>query len=376
MTCDDGRPCQRWCVFCSLCLSAMQWRGFHRFRSIKREIGDLCRDEIKPTPSSKTSDKSTISPTAGSGPGSEQPAIRTAAPGDSGLPHSTPSTEPVQTGPFTPHRLFCQVLIIPPCPPLINLCNFQPCHRPNLGRPSSSLPESIPVPTASGMNSPSSRKSQPVLLPVDDHATRNILVRPMILTCFPSVNSWNRSTTVASLVRRKRGPCGLVLPFHSLGTRVTPMPSATAQTCCRPRKPDPLHSSQVTNHTTNPHSGWTHTPLGRTKLRPLGHQCLILSSRRNHTHLDHSTFSLRISSPKGIPPSTQPSTRVRSSLRFRYPTSMPILNNIRQNIIPYRCLCPRQPRLSGFSSLLPTNRTEPGMNDLRKSSIASTRQAS
>jgi len=189
------------------------------------------------------------------------------------------------------------------------------------------------------MSSPSSRKSRFILLSVYDHAPRIFLSHTVVLTRFLSVISWNRLTTAASLVPRKPVPWGLVLPFHSPGTRATPMPSVMARVCCRPRKRVPLHSSQeVTNPTTKPHSGSTHTPLGRTKLRPSGPQCLILSNSRNHTHLGRSTFRSRLSKPKGIPPSTEANMFVRSSPHFQFLTNMATLNSTRRIIIRPRCL--------------------------------------
>lgn len=50
MTCDEGRPCQRWCV------RSLVWSYPHHMTaistSIKREIGHLCHDEQRP-PKSK-----------------------------------------------------------------------------------------------------------------------------------------------------------------------------------------------------------------------------------------------------------------------------------------------------------------------------------
>jgi hypothetical protein len=59
MTCDDGRPCQRWYAY-FICFSAalhanVQITDERRISpfSIKRDIGHLCRDEAKPLPSGK-----------------------------------------------------------------------------------------------------------------------------------------------------------------------------------------------------------------------------------------------------------------------------------------------------------------------------------
>lgn len=49
MTCDDGRPCQRWWVLISPFLHTTLTRP----SSIKREIGHLCHDERR----SKTAEK-------------------------------------------------------------------------------------------------------------------------------------------------------------------------------------------------------------------------------------------------------------------------------------------------------------------------------
>ena len=43
MTCDENRPCQRWCVFAA--------RRHRSPCSIKRDIGHLCRDEASPASS-------------------------------------------------------------------------------------------------------------------------------------------------------------------------------------------------------------------------------------------------------------------------------------------------------------------------------------
>lgn len=48
MTCDEGRPCQRWWVSISLSDGAETNHSY----SIKREIGHLCHDEARqPKPS-------------------------------------------------------------------------------------------------------------------------------------------------------------------------------------------------------------------------------------------------------------------------------------------------------------------------------------
>jgi hypothetical protein len=48
MTCDEGRPCQRWLVFTSHTPAQADAGG-----SIKREIGHLCHDERR----TKSNDK-------------------------------------------------------------------------------------------------------------------------------------------------------------------------------------------------------------------------------------------------------------------------------------------------------------------------------
>jgi hypothetical protein len=173
MTCDDGRPCQRWYAFYTLYPNC-SIGGFNGFCSIKREIGHLCRDEIKQTPS-KPADKSTSSPLSGPGSSTEQPTIRTVGPGDSGLPHSKLSRVAFQIPCRLTHlRLGSssrQLLITPLCPP-INPCHLQLWQPPNPGHLLSSPLESIPVRTASEMSSPSSRESQSALLAGYDDAGR------------------------------------------------------------------------------------------------------------------------------------------------------------------------------------------------------------
>lgn len=56
MTCDEGRPCQRWYVppFLDLtCRSTLD--KYQPLLSIKREIGHLCHDERRTTPKDKNS---------------------------------------------------------------------------------------------------------------------------------------------------------------------------------------------------------------------------------------------------------------------------------------------------------------------------------
>ena len=48
MTCDEGRPCQRWWVLDSNTLTLTDFGVTHR--SIKREIGHLCHDERRQKP--------------------------------------------------------------------------------------------------------------------------------------------------------------------------------------------------------------------------------------------------------------------------------------------------------------------------------------
>lgn len=64
MTCDEGRPCQRWWVFNDddfLFTSAQE-----RFcDSIKREIGHLCHDERRPKPADKATPTPTPAPSVG-----------------------------------------------------------------------------------------------------------------------------------------------------------------------------------------------------------------------------------------------------------------------------------------------------------------------
>lgn len=72
MTCDEGRPCQRWCVQRALQTASAAQR-MHRngaltrtplcvINSIKREIGHLCHDERRSTPKEKGSASSTPAP--------------------------------------------------------------------------------------------------------------------------------------------------------------------------------------------------------------------------------------------------------------------------------------------------------------------------
>jgi hypothetical protein len=55
MTCDEGRPCQRWsaqAVFSAL-WRLLLTRGSYSLNSIKREIAHLCHDEQKPSVAAK-----------------------------------------------------------------------------------------------------------------------------------------------------------------------------------------------------------------------------------------------------------------------------------------------------------------------------------
>lgn len=52
MTCDEGRPCQRWCAFLYL-LFPVRRSNRKCLDSIKREIGHLCHDERRPSKSEK-----------------------------------------------------------------------------------------------------------------------------------------------------------------------------------------------------------------------------------------------------------------------------------------------------------------------------------
>jgi len=66
MTCDEGRPCQRWSAPTPFVL----WRfaPTHSFTSIKREIAHLCHDEQKPSVGGKEKGPSTTASTTTSTP--------------------------------------------------------------------------------------------------------------------------------------------------------------------------------------------------------------------------------------------------------------------------------------------------------------------
>ena len=75
MTCDEGRPCQRWSaptfLFGSLEVGTDSRGLSHSLNSIKREIAHLCHDEQKPSVSAKDAAPSNPGSTTTSTPESD-----------------------------------------------------------------------------------------------------------------------------------------------------------------------------------------------------------------------------------------------------------------------------------------------------------------
>ena len=77
MTCDEGRPCQRWSAptfFFSVLSGLVLTRGSRSLNSIKREIAHLCHDEQKPSVSGKEKAPSNPASTTTSTPESDPQA--------------------------------------------------------------------------------------------------------------------------------------------------------------------------------------------------------------------------------------------------------------------------------------------------------------